>query len=284
MGSRKRASPICLSPDVTRSGFLCAGTPGCYVRHPPVPNRYFIEGEQRADGVRDLFAAIAPRYDLINDLQSFGLHRRWKRRLVHEARITPGEQALDLCCGTGDVAFALARAGAEVTGVDFSEPMLAIARGRAAGCEASRGIAPLSAIRMPRFEHGDALALRFADRSFQLVTIAYGLRNLASIAGGLAEMARVSEPGGRILILDISRPGNRWWRSVYLLHLKTVVPLLGRLFCGDAQSHAYILESLNRYPSAPQIAELMQAAGWKSTRWINLLGGVMTLHSGRRDV
>lgn len=236
-------------------------------------SRYFVEGDGRAAGVRDLFAAIASRYDLINDLQSFGLHRRWKRRMVRMAEVRPGQRALDLCCGTGDVAFALARAGAEVTAVDFSEPMLAVARARMSRDDAGGRV---------RFEQGDALALRAADGAFDLVTIAYGLRNLRSFEAGLREMARVTRTGGRLVILDFGKPRNRLWRGAYFLHLQTVVPLLGRIFCGDSETHGYILESLRRYPEAPGIAELMRGAGWGGVRWEELLGGVMTLHAGTR--
>lgn len=234
-------------------------------------NRYYQEGERRADGVRDLFAAVAPRYDLINDLQSFGMHRLWKRRLIRLAEVYPGESAMDLCCGTGDIAFALARAGARVTGVDFSDAMLSVARRRSA--QAGREVA---------FEQGDALQLRFEDRSFDLVTLGYGLRNLRDLDGGLREVARVTRPGGRLLVLDFAFPANRVWKAVYTVHLKSVVPVLGRLFCGDADTHSYILESLRRYPGPAEIGRRMTSAGWEDVRWWNVLGGVMTLHRGVR--
>jgi len=240
-------------------------------------NRYYVEGEGRAEAVQDLFATVAGRYDFINDLQSFGLHRLWKRRLVRLAEVRPGERFLDLCCGTGDIAFALARAGAEVTGVDFSEPMLAVARRRGGteGADSRRGSGPC-------FEQGDALVLRAADARFDGVTIGYGLRNLRSIETGLAEMARVTRPGGRLLILDFGKPSNALWRWLYFLHLRAAVPLLGRWLCGDADTHGYILESLRRYPEADDIARRMTAAGWRDVRWWGLLGGVMTIHRGVR--
>ncbi len=241
-------------------------------------NRYYIPGEGRAAGVRDLFAAIAPRYDLINDAQSFGLHRLWKRRLVRWAGVRSGERALDLCCGTGDLALALAKAGAEVTGVDFSEPMLSVARRRNTAPTGSGTLEGRAG--RPVFEQGDALDLRFPDGTFDLVAIGYGLRNLRSFEGGLAEMARVTRPGGRLLVLDFGKPRNRLWRALYFTHLRTLVPLLGRWCCGDADTHAYILKSLLAYPDARGIAGLMQAAGWRDVEWRELLGGVMTLHRG----
>jgi demethylmenaquinone methyltransferase/2-methoxy-6-polyprenyl-1,4-benzoquinol methylase len=134
----------------------------------------------------------------------------------------------------------------------------------------------------PRFEQGDALALRFADATFDLVTIGYGLRNLRDLDGGLCEMARVTRPEGRLLVLDFAWPRNPIWRGLYALHLRTVVPLLGRVFCGEADTHAYILESLRRYPGPGEIARRMEAVGWRDVRWWGLLGGVMTIHRGRR--
>ncbi|MGE3312013.1 MAG: bifunctional demethylmenaquinone methyltransferase/2-methoxy-6-polyprenyl-1,4-benzoquinol methylase UbiE [Limisphaerales bacterium] len=243
-----------------------------------MPNRFYQEGAERADRVRDLFAAVAPRYDLINDLQSFGMHRLWKRRLVELAEVRPGEAALDLCCGTGDIAFALARSGAQVSGVDFSEPMLEVARRkmRASGPgESGRGGGVT-------FLQGDAEALPFEDVSFDLVTIGYGLRNLSDLDQGLREMARVTRVGGRLMILDFAFPSNALWRGLYKLHLRTMVPLLGRVFCGNAETHAYILESLRRYPGPAEISRRMEAAGWNSVRSWNVLGGVMTLHRGGR--
>lgn len=236
-------------------------------------NRYYVEGEGRAEAVRDLFAAVAPRYDLVNDLQSFGLHRLWKRRLIRWAGVKPGDRYLDLCCGTGDIALALSRAGAEVTGVDFSEPMLAVARRRGAVGTGGGG---------PCFEQGDALRLRFGEGEFDGVTIGYGLRNLEDLERGLAEMARVTRPGGVLVVLDFAKPRWRWWRWWYFLHLRTVVPVLGRWMCGDAATHAYILESLLRYPEAGDIARRMERAGWGSVEWRELFGGIMTLHRGVR--
>src|SRR5216110_514300 len=153
-----------------------AEAPLCY-SGPCMANKFHEPGDQRAARVNDLFAAIAPRYDLINDLQSFGMHRYWKRRLIQLARVQPGLRALDLCCGTGDVAFALARQGAEVIGLDFSEPMLAVARKRWAGRGSSNRQSIISNM---LFLPGDAQQIPFPDQSFDVVTVSYGLRNLSS--------------------------------------------------------------------------------------------------------
>ena len=247
-------------------------------------NTFYQPGEQRSARVRDLFAAVAPRYDLINDLQSFGLHRRWKRRVVHLANVRPGECALDLCCGTGDLAFALARRGAQVVGVDFSPAMLAVAAKRLGPQNRpanGRPEAPRGAAR-PVFVRGDALHLPFADAGFHVVTVGYGLRNLADFEQGLREMLRVTKRGGRLLVLDFGTPEQAWWRSVYFGHLKWFVPLFGKMFCGDSATHAYILESLRHYPAQEGVAAKMRELRCSAVRVVNLLGGAMSIHYGEK--
>lgn len=238
-------------------------------------SKYFDPSGSRAAKVQDLFAAVAPRYDLINDLQSFGWHRYWKRRLVSLAAPRPGERALDVCCGTGDVAFALAARGADVVGFDFSAGMLDVARRR----QARRTPSPDHQV---RFVQGDALALPFADREFQLVTISYGLRNLADFDRGLRELTRVLAPGGRLLVLDFGKPQNSAWRWIYFQHLRWVCPVFGRLFCGDADTHGYILDSLRAYPAQRGVEAKLRELGYLENRVIDLLGGMMSLNYGRR--
>ncbi len=237
-------------------------------------NSYYEAGERRGERVNDLFAAIAPRYDLINDLQSFGLHRWWKRRLVKLAAPGAGVRALDLCCGTGDVAFALAGQGSETIGLDFSEPMLAVARRRV------ESAAPHAASTVPIFLQGDAQNIPFPDGVFDIVTISYGLRNLTSWERGFSEMWRVTRPGGRLLVLDFGKPDNAFWRSLYFAYLRFFVPLFGKLFCGDSATHAYILESLQHYPAQHGVAAKMREFGCLDVRIVPLLGGVMTINCG----
>lgn len=235
-------------------------------------NEYYDPGAQRAAKVRDLFGRIARRYDLINDLQSFGLHRLWKRELVHLARPAPGGRALDLCCGTGDITLRLARAGLEVVGLDFSEPMLAVAERRRQAAQADT----------VRFLRGDAQQLPLPDNAFDVVTVGYGLRNLADWETGLAEMSRVARPGGRLVVLDFGKPDNAIWRAFYFGYLRLFVPVLGLVFCGDPAAYAYILESLIHYPAQRGVEARMLALGLVNVRTVNLLGGVMSLNYGEK--
>ena len=188
-------------------------------------NKFYQLGRDRAVKVQDLFGRIAARYDLVNDLQSLGLHRFWKRRLVNLACPEPHARILDLCCGTGDIALRFAGPSRVVIGADFSTPMLneAVKRSRIAGVSV-------------RWVQGDALDLPFRDASFDVVTIGYGLRNLADLSVGLQEMLRVTAPGGRLLVLDFGKPPNAWLRAAYFAYLRYWVPVFGRVLCGDAST------------------------------------------------
>ena len=228
---------------------------------------YFSNDETRAERVRDLFDTIAPRYDFINDLQSLWLHRHWKNRLVTLASPGSGQRALDLCCGTGDIAFALADCGADVVALDFSKPMLdqAIRRNR-----------DLTVT----FREGDALDTRLPDDHFDCVTIAFGLRNLASFENGLGEMHRLTKPGGKMLVLDFGKPGFAPWRWIYFRYLKWIVPWFGRLICSDAPAYAYIHESLENYPAQDGVEKTMRELGCKDVVIHRILGSAMTINVG----
>ncbi len=240
-------------------------------------NTFYAPGEQRAAKVNDLFARIARRYDFINDLQSFGLHRLWKRRVAKLAQIKNGDRALDLCCGTGDISFALAQRGAETTGLDFSPQMLEVAESR-------QQKNSQFTIHNLKFLQGDAQQLPFPENSFDIVTVGYGLRNLTSWERGLDEMFRVAKPGARLIVLDFGKPANALWRAVYFAHLKMSVPLIGLLFCGNASAYAYILESLKHYPAQLAVAEKMRGLKLANVRVINLLGGAMAINYGEKPV
>ena len=239
---------------------------------PAMPNKFLQPGERRAAGVEDLFAVVAPRYDLINDLQSLGLHRRWKRRLIKMAAVKPGDRALDVCCGTGDLAFALNQSGADVTALDFSPAMLAVAEQRAQS--RSQGLI--------KFLRGDAMRLPFPDDSYDIVTIAYGLRNLSNWESGLEEMWRVAKPGARLLVLDFGKPDNGFWRAFYFGYLRYFVPLFGKIFCKDSDTHAYIYASLQNYPAQRGVAAKMESLRCADVQVRNLIGGAMSINFGRK--
>jgi demethylmenaquinone methyltransferase/2-methoxy-6-polyprenyl-1,4-benzoquinol methylase len=252
-------------------------------------NTFFDPGDQRAAKVQDLFARIAPRYDLINDLQSFGLHRYWKRRVLRMARPQPGGRALDLCCGTGDLALAFARCGMDVTGLDFSERMLEVAcrrvarnRSQTPGGKTPASCNPHHVSPTVRFLRGDAQRVPFADDAFDVVTVGYGLRNLAKWETGLGEMQRVASPGGRLVVLDFGKPDNALWRGLYFGYLRLFVPWLGRIFCGNAGAYAYILESLKHYPGQHAVAAKMRELGLVNVKAVSLLGGAMSINYGEK--
>lgn len=238
-------------------------------------NAFFAPGNQRADKVNALFARIANRYDLLNDLQSFGLHRFWKRRVADLAIASPGTRALDICCGTGDISFVLAERGAETTGIDFSTNMLAVAARR-------KEVSSRTATSLPNFILGDALQLPFPNEAFDIISVGYGLRNLSNWERGLDEMYRVARPGARLIVLDFGKPANPLWRTIYFSHLRISVPIIGLLFCGNASAYGYILESLKHYPAQLGVAEKMRALNLKNVRVFNLLGGAMAINYGEK--
>jgi demethylmenaquinone methyltransferase/2-methoxy-6-polyprenyl-1,4-benzoquinol methylase len=236
-------------------------------------NVFYEPGKERAAKVGELFARIAPRYDLINDVQSFGLHRKWKHHVVDLAAVRKGDKALDVCCGTGDIAQSLARSGADVVGLDFSEEMLQVARQRASKENQNRTVS---------FVQGDAQHLLFGDGEFDIVTTGYGLRNLANWEMGLCEMQRVAKSGGRVVVLEFGKPANVFWRGIYFSYLKICVPLLGVLFCGSYKAYAYILESLRHYPGQAGVAQKMRELRFAEVGTVNILGGAMSINFGRK--
>ncbi|MCF7668295.1 MAG: bifunctional demethylmenaquinone methyltransferase/2-methoxy-6-polyprenyl-1,4-benzoquinol methylase UbiE [Verrucomicrobia bacterium] len=229
-------------------------------------NRYYKPGGDFPAHVKSLFTKIAPHYDIINDIQSLGLHRLWKKRLVALAKVRPNESALDLCCGTGDITRILAQKTSKVIGLDFNKAMLEIAARR---CRKHSGI---------RFVHADALNAPFPDASFDVVTIAYGLRNLTSPDAGIKEIHRLLKPRGRALILDFGTPTSRILRTFYFAYLKFVVPVFGLVFCGDKYAYSYIIESLHNYPAQAGVQKILGTTGFTNISTIQILGGIMSIH------
>ncbi|HTI35886.1 MAG TPA: bifunctional demethylmenaquinone methyltransferase/2-methoxy-6-polyprenyl-1,4-benzoquinol methylase UbiE [Miltoncostaea sp.] len=227
-------------------------------------------GRLPAGEVRAMFDRIAPRYDLLNRAMTAGLDGRWRRTAAALADVAAGDRALDVCTGTGDLAFALAdrvTPSGEVVGVDFAERMLDRARAKAEG---RPGL---------RFEAADALDLPFADDAFDAATVAFGIRNVDDLDRGIAEMARVVRPGGRVVILEITTPERM--RGFYELWFDRVVPHLGKVLGRDGAAYAYLPASVRRFPPPPELAARMAAAGLRDIRWRPLAFGIVAIHHGR---
>jgi demethylmenaquinone methyltransferase / 2-methoxy-6-polyprenyl-1,4-benzoquinol methylase len=216
--------------------------------------------------VRAMFDRIARVYDRMNSVMTAGMHHRWRERAADLARVGPGSRALDVGTGTGDLAIELARRGATVTGLDFAPAMLEVARGKAPDIV---------------FERGDALALRYGDGEFDAVTVGFGARNFADVDRGLREMARVTKPGGRVVVLEITTPQRLPLSWFFRLWFDRAVPALGCL-AGDPDAYTYLPSSVRRFPGPEELAGRMGAAGLDEVRWIITAGGIIALHAGTR--
>lgn len=214
------------------------------------------------EGVRRMFDRIAPVYDSMNRLMTAGLDRRW-RAATAQAVVRDGDRILDVCCGTGDLSIAAREAGGEVTGLDFSAPMLERARRKSAEVE---------------WLEGDALALPFPDGSFDAVTIGFGLRNLANVERGLTELRRVLPPGGRLAILEITRPKGLV-APFYRFWFDGVIPLAGKVLPGGS-AYSYLPASVRRFPAPEGLAKLLDEAGFEEISWRLFAGGIVALHKG----
>jgi demethylmenaquinone methyltransferase/2-methoxy-6-polyprenyl-1,4-benzoquinol methylase len=222
-----------------------------------------------------MFDRIAGVYDLMNSAMTAGMHHRWRERAADRAELEPGMSALDVCCGTGDLAFELQRrVGAEgrVIGSDFSERMLDLAREKGAAREGEQ---------TPRFEWADALELPYDDGSFDAVTVGFGVRNLADLDRGIRELTRVLKPGGRLVILEITQPQRPPLSTFFSLWFDRLVPVLGQL-AGDPDAYAYLPESVKRFPLPDALAARLDAAGLERIRWTILAGGIIAIHSAAR--
>jgi demethylmenaquinone methyltransferase / 2-methoxy-6-polyprenyl-1,4-benzoquinol methylase len=219
--------------------------------------------------VRAMFDRIAGVYDRMNRVMTVGLDREWRRRAADLARVAPGDRALDVATGTGDLAFELAgRVGTdgEVVGSDFSEEMLARARDK-------------DPAQRVRFEWGNALALPYDSGSFDAATVGFGARNFSDLGRGVAEMARVVRPGGRVVILEITTPQRPPLSWFYAAWFDRVVPALGRL-AGDPDAYSYLPSSVRRFPGPRELGAVMAGCGLRDVRWILTAGGIIALHSG----
>jgi demethylmenaquinone methyltransferase/2-methoxy-6-polyprenyl-1,4-benzoquinol methylase len=217
--------------------------------------------------VRQLFNTIAGRYDLITRLLSCGQDRRWKIRVAALSAAGPGTSVLDLACGTGDIAFALAARGAQVVGLDITHRMLQLARAKQRGAQ---------------FVTGDMLALPFRNGAFDVVTTGYGLRNVPDISRAIDEARRVLRPGGTFVSLDFNRPANAVVRAAYLSYLTIVGSTLGYILHRDPDTYRYIPESIRRYPGAVEMNAIIRRAGFSECEYLPVLGGLMAIHHARR--
>jgi demethylmenaquinone methyltransferase/2-methoxy-6-polyprenyl-1,4-benzoquinol methylase len=217
-----------------------------------------------------MFAGIAGRYDLLNHLLSGNTDKRWRRRVAERMQpsLVAGARALDVACGTGDLTLALSEAGrAEVVGLDFCRPMLEIAARKTP--------------QIPYIE-GDALRLPFADETFEVVTIAFGLRNLAGVEEGLRELRRVLRPGGRVGVLEFSSPVVPGFRRLFQFYFTRVLPRIGGLVSGSRGAYEYLPRSVSQFPDQKRLAALMSGVGFAEVEYSNLTGGIAALHTGRR--
>ncbi len=228
--------------------------------------------EPRPARVREMFGGIARRYDLMNTIMTGGLHHRWRRLAVAAAAPAPGDRALDVCSGTGDLAFALegkvGPSGA-VVGVDFSRRMLAVAKQKAH--RRGSGV---------EFQWGDATDLDFEDDSFDVVTVGFGVRNIPRLQRAFAEMARVTRPGGRVVCLEITRPERQPFRGFYGIWFDRLVPAVGRAVSRHGSAYAYLPQSVRRFPPAPELARVMEDAGLADVHYRLLAGGIIAIHRG----
>ncbi|PKQ17157.1 MAG: bifunctional demethylmenaquinone methyltransferase/2-methoxy-6-polyprenyl-1,4-benzoquinol methylase UbiE [Actinobacteria bacterium HGW-Actinobacteria-7] len=229
-------------------------------------------GEATTERVRGIFSGIAGRYDTFNMLASMGIDRGWRRQLVKACALRADSRVLDLCAGTGDVALAIAAQAQpeSVVVTDFTPEMLAIAEQKA---QKYSGATALT------FAHADAQELPFADASFDVVTVAFGVRNLPHRDRNFAEVLRVLKPGGRYVILEFSRPTFGPWRGAYHIYLRSVIPALGGMLTGDREGFVYLNDSIRRFPTQPQLAAELREQGFSAISWKNLSGGIVALHT-----
>jgi len=221
-----------------------------------------------AGEVRGMFDAIAGRYDLLNRVLSLGTDHSWRRRTCDALEVGPGCFAADLCCGTGDLALALEARGARVVAADFSRKMLAVA--------ARKGVT--------RLAEADCLRLPFRDASFDLVTVAFGARNLTDLGTGLREMRRVLKPGGRIGVLEFACPPGPIFRRLYMAYLRWAVPSIGAAISGRRSAYTYLSTSIRGFPDQPRMREILAEAGFDKVRHLDFARGIAALYLGDRPV
>jgi demethylmenaquinone methyltransferase / 2-methoxy-6-polyprenyl-1,4-benzoquinol methylase len=241
----------------------------------PVLGAHAATRQEAAEWVRSMFGRIAPRYDLANHVLSLNFDRWWRAQTAKRLRYIlerPGARVLDLCCGTGDLLLALqAHARPSVMGSDFCHPMLTAAHAKIRR----------SSLCSPLFE-SDALRLPLADASLDLVTVAFGFRNLADRDAGLAEMGRVLKPSGVAAILEFSQPAPTLFGKLYNIYSRRVLPVIGGALSGSRDAYSYLPDSIGKFPSPEQLAVSMRSAGFRTVEFIRMTGGIVALHVGTK--
>ena len=242
-----------------------------------MPDKESATTDEQAHRVREMFATIAARYDLLNHLLSGNIDKRWRRLVAKTLRATLSNseaRVLDVACGTGDLSLALFEDSlARITGLDFCRPMLAIAASKAARSDSN----------IP-FIEGDALDLPFRDCSFEAATIAFGLRNLTSVEAGFKELLRILKPGGKVAVLEFSKPKARVLRLLFKIYFTKLLPLFGGWISGSKSAYEYLPDSVSRFPDQEELVAMMKAAGFAEVSYQNLTGGIAALHLGTRPL
>ena len=230
-----------------------------------------VPREEKAGRVDEVFSSVASRYDLMNDLMSFGIHRYWKRMCVHLARLQPGSRVLDVASGTGDLAVLLNRSGCDVVSCDINEAMLRSGRDKLA----DRGL-----VSDVHYVRADAERLPFADNSFDCATLAFGLRNMTDKPAALRAIHTGLKYGGQVLVLEFSRVTSDLFRRIYDSYSFHAIPAMGKLVLQDPDSYRYLVESIRMHPDQDSLKTMLEEAGFSRVDYLNLTGGIVALHQG----
>lgn len=233
-----------------------------------------VPAEQKVAMVADVFHSVAAKYDIMNDVMSMGIHRLWKRFTIDCSGVRPGQQVLDLAGGTGDIAALFSRrvgANGKVILADINESMLNVGRDK---------LRDLGLINNIEFVQANAEALPFADNSFDIISIGFGLRNVTDKDAALRSMFRVLKPGGRLLVLEFSKPTHDWLSKAYDLYSFRLLPFMGQLIANDKESYQYLAESIRMHPDQETLKQMMTEAGFSEVSYHNMTGGIVALHRG----
>lgn len=233
-----------------------------------------VQAEQKVSLVANVFHSVAAKYDVMNDLMSLGIHRLWKRFTIDCSGVRPGQKVLDLAGGTGDLTALFSRRvgpTGQVVLADINESMLNVGKDK---------LRDLGLVNNINYVQANAEALPFADNSFDIITIAFGLRNVTDKDAALLSMFRVLKPGGRLLVLEFSKPTEAWLSKVYDVYSFKLLPVMGKLVANDSESYQYLAESIRMHPDQETLRQMMDNAGFAQTSYHNLTGGIVALHRG----